>query len=209
MLKKRQVVMLPTNEKAELYQTVSGTKLYKLPKAEFGDNTVLTKHLYFLSDEEIKEGEWMYHSLDKRPIQRGRNSEEPTKYGYKKIIATTDSSLKKGDWIHNDTMIPLPQPSQSFLEVFMREYNKGNVIKEVMLEYEERPLIGKYGADGHTIYEDILKVNSKDNTITIKRVKESWSREEVIELINDFASDKFELTDRWKKSIDKWLEQNL
>lgn len=52
-----------------------------------------------------------------------------------------------------------------------------------------------------------LKINPKDNTITIKEVKDSWNREEVIQLIKKFNKD---CTGQpWYEFDDKWIEENL
>ena len=59
-----------------------------------------------------------------------------------------------------------------------------------------------------------LKINPKDNTITIKKVKDSYSREEVIEFGNKV---KEYCKDGWKPDSlhrvffewDKWIEENL
>lgn len=151
MLKKCQVVMLPTNEKAQIHKGILSGKLCigNYPLSE------VAQHLYFLSDEEIKEGDYIHHPLngkivycDKKHFITLKGCSDETRYGYKKIIATTDSSIacikdvlsipqRKGLTNHYPTeKWILPQPSQSFLEVFVREYNKGNVIKEVLVEYE-------------------------------------------------------------------------
>ena len=59
-----------------------------------------------------------------------------------------------------------------------------------------------------------LKINPKDNTITIKKVKDSYSREEVIGFGNKV---KEYCKDGWKSDSlhrvffewDKWIEENL
>ena len=97
----------------------------------------------------------------------------------------------------------LPQPSQQFIQKYIEEYNKGNVITDVLVEYD-------YLLDDRAVlpYWN-LKVNTKDNTITIKKVKDSWNRDEVkLELrtmhINLYGADKFAL-----EQVDKWIEENL
>lgn len=206
MLKKCSVVMLPTKEKARLAAHKDG----KLQL--FSEDIKLTEehqcNIYILSDEEIKEGDWC---IDLRPI-RGVNVFKCTGFsksiGFdgwiktgtvildpknqcKKIIATTDSSLityKDGTNPIIGEFIPvrLPQPSQQFLEVFVREYNEGNVIKEVMVEYEshtdnmpenEDEILFPWRA-----YIDYRIKISQNNTITIKRVKDNWNRNEVLQL---------------------------
>ncbi len=232
MLKKTTVVMLPTNEKAQLWKDLKG-ELYFEPIATGNLVKNANQYLYFLSDEEIKEGDW-YLTFDgagfHRVIMMPRRCEDEN-YSFlycKKIIATTDSSLQIklmephkdefGDIRYNKFQSILPQPSQSFLEVFVKEYNKGNIIKEVMVEYdihhgiktsieEIRQLREENGWDRKLI-DEVLKVNPKDNTITIKRVKDSWNREEVEILINSFYSQLLRkgLSDEFP---DKFIEQNL
>ncbi len=122
----------------------------------------------------------------------------------RKIIATTDSSLiiinnklDSRDLLH--TLI-LPQPSQSFIEKYIEKYNKGEKIADVMVEYES--------INSHVLGLIRLKVNPKDNTITIKPIKDSWNREEVIKLMNlsieqgKYAFDQ----NNWE---DKWIKENL
>ena len=77
-----------------------------------------------------------------------------TKNGYKEILSSTDTSL--GNYIWKQTnkkakpynvqqniettkkvFIPLPQPSQQFIEKYIEEYNKGQQITECLVEYEE------------------------------------------------------------------------
>jgi len=211
MLKKVQVVMLPTNEKAQIVKMPHGKLEIKNQDSQGKD-----QHLYFLSDEEIKEGDWFLPtigSLKGQPCKLNKGCKTSDKG---KIIATTDSSLKVG---HNYGSIEygdktvdcndyLPQPSQSFLEVYVKEYNKGNVIKEVMVEYEERSSteFGKYAIEKMGEQNLRLKVNPKDNTITIKRVKDSWNREELISVVGEWISNTQRPTE---SNFKKWIEKNL
>ena len=158
------VVMLATNEKSKLY--ISWNEM------RFGAEITPTRdyqpyHLYFLSDEEIKEGDWVLETLNKVIFQVKGKSNDYKNSTFKKIIATTDRELRNGGQV-----CKLPQPSQLFLEKYVEEYNKGNQIKKVMVEYENQYYDGE-----QWFYK--VKVNSKDNTITIRKVKDSLSREEV------------------------------
>jgi len=216
MKKPVQVVMLPTNEKANV-----GSIVTRPSDDRMAIVNVLTKddpqpcihqHLYILSDEEIKEGDWCY-GMDGIFQYKGKVNIPDIELP-KKIIATTDLSLDFGDYIETGqkrTWRVLPQPSQSFIEHFVEEYNKGNVITEVMVEYELYKLSnsGNTAAileNGHhgDLYR--LKVNPKDNTITIKKVKDSWSREGVINLIINAIN--YGIDSNGNLS-DKWIEENL
>ena len=127
--------MLPTNEKAKFNDLVIHPIGGLLVQFKFQNCTEVAQHLYFLSDEEIKVGDWMLHNLEEKPIQWNGEETNPSVYGYKKIIATTDKSIILPERFPSFTY--LPQPSQSFIEKFVEEYNKGNRITEVMVEYEE------------------------------------------------------------------------
>ena len=99
----------------------------------------------------------------------------------------------------------LPQPSNSFIRAYVEA--QGN-IKEVLVEYEI-----DYVANATpptkpwdpTVY--LPKVNPEDNTITIEKVKDSWSREEVIELLDKAINDTDEIG-RWRNR-EKWIQDNL
>lgn len=132
-----------------------------------------------------------------------------TKNGYKEILSSTDSSLG------------LPQPSQQFIEKYIKEYNKGNIFTDVMVECEEiinpawesyfefTDYCMKYGYDNQWYSKEEIKVNS--DTINIKPIKTNWSREEVINLLKErdnhiqkYFSLKYDLL-----SINEWIEENL
>jgi hypothetical protein len=134
-------------------------------------------HLYFLSDEEIKKGDWIYDIYDgivKVEHEYQLSNIMVFRKDCKKIIVTTDKTLGLSDvgkaGYSVDEFYPvLPQPSQSFIKHFVEEYNKDNVITEVEVEYEEKPV-----EELHDMYSiehernQRLKANPKDNTINIK-----------------------------------------
>lgn len=221
--KKTKVVMLPTNEKATIGSIVTRPSDNRMAIVNVltKDDTqpCIHQHLYFLSDEEIKEGDWCIikdHAYSK-PIQVNKiiGSEVALKTDKvivlnqslkdcNKIIAITDKSLMQHDKTPigenvNGLWKILPQPSQLFIEKFVEEYNKGSVITEVMVEYEP---IGAYSNPKYDS-DYRLKVNSKDNTITIRKIKDSWSRDEVEKLCREarYTAGVIE--------IDKWIEENL
>ena len=248
MLKQCKVVMLPTNQKVintKEYQLLLSNSLFWTSKIEikrytegwfFLNNSSNTnshaitipnvenfkhQHLYIISDDEIKEGDWVLTLLHNK-IERVLNNKTSLQYykeRSKKIIATTDSSLWRPSHKYASDVILLPQPSQQFIEKFIEEYNRGNVITDVLIEYE---LISNEEYFGNTVnpdydvpyFDEKLKINPKDNTITIKKVKDSWSREEVIEFGNKV---KEYCKNGWKSDSlhrvffewDKWIEENL
>ena len=225
MFKKCKVVMLPTSEKASEGQIcLNNSYLPHLtqPLVKGYDSPHLTpQHLYILSDEKIKEntntfkeglnGDWFYNTIYNSIAHIG----DITDYDFK-IIASTDLSLGKSKKEYNDKLglkieetkyFPLPLISQSFIDKYISKYNKGNKIKDVLVEYEDITIgeLGFAGLSNHT--ENKLKVNLI-NTINIKSIKDNWTKEEVVELIKKYGKDihKYEIS---KESFNDWVETNL
>jgi hypothetical protein len=224
-LKRTQVIMLPTNEKAQLWLDNFGSGLYHTSTTATG---VIYQHLYFLSDEEIKEGDWCYIPFSNEVLKVGKGAYEVSlktleeNKNAKKIIATTDSSLvhpnccvakeditKMNEGCRERNRCLLPQPSQDFIKVFVEEYNKGNVIEWVDVEYEE---IYQTYFENDKFHKNPtklqLKVNSK-NEITIRKIKDSWNRDEVIELIKKFDTDSEIGHFNGPFTRNKWISENL
>ena len=179
MEKDAKVVMLPTNEKANII--LDRGILEYIPNAQIADtinSIVKGYHLYITSDDEIKVGDWYFNPAGNQIAKCEYKHEakaclqEPI---CKKIIATTDSSLMLtkfspfADEVGEQYEVHLPQPSQSFIEIFVREYNKGNVITNILVEYER--FKDRHGDGRQFFMSERIKINFKDNTITIKKSK--------------------------------------
>ncbi len=230
-LKKCKIVMLPTNQQTKylmVYSDVEKTKGKLILNGLKNDEYKEYQHLYIISDDEIKEGD--YFLADNRlnttsnkglpnwvlcKCTKVKNSwvycNEIPDEGHngdwcKKIIATTDESLN------------LPQPSQQFIQKFVEEYNRGNIITDVLVEYE---LISNEEYFGNTInpdddvpyFDENLKINPKDSTITIKKAKDSYTREEVVKLLVDccgeVSCEDGKLLGKSPEELYKWIEENL
>ena len=189
--KRAQVVKITTTNKENALKGYNDNSLifkhtanYKTIDAEEGFTKFF--HLYIVVQEEIKEGDWFVRDFDNVIIKANSNSDHK-EYNCKKIIASTDTSCNY--IIHDDTVpypkgsqVRLPQPSQQFIDKYIESYNIGNIITDVLVEYE-------YLLDDNTVIPYWkLKVNPKDNTITIKKLKDSWNREEVIGLLRKILS---------------------
>lgn len=188
MYKRAKVVMLPTNEKSRLF-TGGGSLIYLNHAVDGGNGWRKQQHLYITSDDEIKEGDWCI-DLDFNRIFHCSDASREKYRNSKKIIATTDSSLKvKDNWhsfmdraksieispssleqIEKGLNISLPQPLQQFIEKYIEEYNKGNAITDVLVEYQ---ITKSEVFINNGVPYSSLKVNPKDNTITIKKVKDT------------------------------------
>jgi hypothetical protein len=215
MFKKSKVVMLPTEKASKIYKGYNG-KLYIDPVLK-SYGTVDRFHLYFLSDEEIKEGDWYivelvkitgessgYH-VEQCKIIRDKiwvNSESMSSLdtrhikNCKKIIASTDKLLK------------LPEPSERFL----KKYCELGGIDEVMVEYEYGRLNSVANAGG--ISEGFKLKIAPDNTITIKSVRNSWNKEEVMSEVKRLILLERDYRNKYShfinsEDLDKWIEENL
>lgn len=218
--------MLPTNERSQIWM---GTPALGLRHDQPGSAPFIKYfHLYFLSDEEIDfKKDYVYHvdaAGDRHII--APNKWIPNPIFCSKIIATTDTYLRLKEIVKEDDSIEfpyitsLPQPSQSFIEKFVEEYNKGSVIKEVMVEYIDEGEEDWFGDDynGEPFWNEkiVLKINPKDNTITIRKMKDSLNRAEldpILELIREIATDDLDRVSEGikNKAIErlKWIEENL
>jgi hypothetical protein len=158
--KKAQVIMLPiednSNTNIQLFgRTLEYHNILKFINKDF----YKSQHLYIISDDEIKEGDW---------------------------------------FIMNNCIVR------------QCKERTNTVITDILVEYEDYEqswLFIGYKEDGSSKHSIInrLKVNPKDNTITIKKLKDSWNREEVITLIYKHTEDMFSQ----RIELDKWIEENL
>lgn len=193
---KCKVVILPTKKASPLVKNLEEELEYDYFLSTYGG--VIQQHLYILSNEETKEDDWCiikYHAKQYpfkiKSIKDGYVNfysnkwiilDQPLK-DCQKIIATTDSELgyyteeqqygydprnKTGGWKS------LPRPFNEFIKAYCEQGG----IDEVLVEYE---YVLKYPKLERDYY---LKV-APDNTITIKPIKNSWNREEVIKLVSE------------------------
>ena len=125
--KEVKVIMLPTEKATHIiYCNVHKQLHYWVEETEpISIKSEIGQHLYLVSDEEIKEGDW-FVSLKIKGIYKANPENVKTLSNYKveyihKIIATTDKSLG------------LPLVNHDFIEAYVKA--EGN-INEVMVEYE-------------------------------------------------------------------------
>lgn len=226
------VVMLPSDGKVQIGDLVlclndcndsfnekdneyAKGNLYVLPKW-FYDKSLFSnfkkQYIYITSSDEIKEGDWcedngsIYQIKDKNHLLTILNFGNS-----KKIIATTDKSLVVNISRPLGVTQELPQPHRQFIEKFIEAYNNNVGIDEVLVE-NEKATYEKWIKNGATPVFDTLKVNS-DNTINVKLIKESYTRAELIKLLNEFGEHVCnELLGHRLSMIgelNKWAEENL
>jgi hypothetical protein len=224
--KRAKVIMLPTLLESKIH-LFTGNKqgLYQYPKNinVMPENPhCLNQHLYIISDDKIKENDWCYNIVSKTIFQANEDFikliSDPNVVltTNKKIIATTDTSLKTINYIgthpkYGDAFEgkSLPQPSQQFIEKYIESYNKGEIITDVLVEYDfvmclnEPKCINCYSK---CLISYKLKVNPKDNTITIKKVKDNWNKDEVIKILNKLNNT---LNIGSDLTLEEWIKKNL
>ena len=175
--KRVQIILLETNNKSNIWSH-KGRRLYYNQNNPNDVDDEIRYNIYIISEDEIKEGDWcmiidktskLYGQFEQHKGKHQRNEQ------WKKIIATTDTSIKifagKGDIC--DLYYNLPQPSQQFIEEYIESYNKGNIITDVLVECKRvfetiaKGMIG-HPEDDISWWNEKLKINPKDNTVTIK-----------------------------------------
>ena len=120
----------------------------------------------------------------------------------KKVIASTDKSLG------------LPEPSREFIRKYIMAHNKGDIITskpitDVLVEYYPEDEDWSELSGAFTIPETV-KV-SLDNTITIRKVKDSYTEAELINALKGFAKsiDTVDKQVHPEKYVCAWIEKNL
>lgn len=139
--------------------------------------------LYILSDDEIKEGDW-YFDTETKIICKSINNIKVFDC-WKKIVATTDKSLKllqfydlKDNRGEFNTVESLPQLPESFIQAYIKAYNEGKPITEVDLEitckadYDKNPEMYGTGMFNSGKFTDIIKTRP-DNTVIWSIVSET------------------------------------
>lgn len=131
--------MLPTHSPSKL-RLIGVIPNLKLEYGNFqsgggeGAFVISPQHLYILSDDRIESGDWYLATDNNEILRRGPYPLQIPEI-CKKIIATTDPSLKDKAG-YSDFDFP-KDIKQEFVSIFLKEYNCGNIIKEVSIEYEE------------------------------------------------------------------------
>lgn len=222
--KKAQVIMLPTTQDSRIF--IHDGKLqscYDGGASVANDIDWKCQHLYIVSDDKIKEGDWCLFFWDgMKDGELGQIGSEPQRYfpenghtlnrNLRKIIATTDPEFSQQKYTkeelggHKPKTYGLPQPSKAFIE----KYCKKGGIDEVLVEYES--WIKETPTCDYALEKP--KVNSH-NEIIIHPIKDSWSREEVEQHIRDCSSDiiskylrdlSFDLAE---EKVEEWIKENL
>ena len=116
----------------------------------------------------------------------------------KKIITTTDPILN------------LPSPSQSFV----KKYCEKGGINKAMVEYDLYCDTCGNSNEGHNYRHPIISSTlkpkvDKNNCITIRPIKTSWTKDEVIELCKKIYMEDGGLFFYKFSDLEHWIKENL
>lgn len=147
-----QIVMLPTEKASEVYLgknniLISSTKQSSIMSK---NDDFINQHLYIVSNEEIKEGDYLYNPATNEilfasvEMLNWNNDTSQEHKGWKKVIATTDKlciqnngSIKLSNKIYTLNNY-LPLIPELFIQAYIEAYNEDKVITgEVYIETEE------------------------------------------------------------------------
>ena len=189
MLKKCKIVILPTNQQTKylmVYSDVEKTKGKLILNGLKNDEYKEYQHLYIISYIE-KPDNGDYYIIDDVPELLKNNGLVFIDDSCRKVIATTNKTLSQ------TSRTEIPQPSEQFIQKYIEEYNRGNIITDVLVEYElisnEEYFLNTINPDENVPYfDENLKINPKYNTISIKKVKDSYTKEEVDRMLDEQAS---------------------
>ena len=240
MRKKVKVVMTPTNSVNQIDQGdlfINDTREHSWGKLEaltcervtvnghaWNGSGIRTNinHLCFVSDEEIKVGDWCVH-LSRGYVFKVYNFGEsngsvtliPSENNLpedlefllvdcKKVVATTDKSLV---YLTNNGRVAynLPQIPESFIKHYV---NVGG-INEIEIEYLE-DFIDAYTEDRMRRFYGKPKVKvDSNNCVFTHPIKDSWSRQEVIGILKEYRNCIMPVTQKEIDYLDKWINKNL
>lgn len=192
--------------KVHLLQSEKGSKIFLCNNdylqfdEQSGTNYVRScidfKHLYFTTDEEIKEGDWFIFGDILRQAKTIDSVLFDTKgYEYKptsckKIAATTNPEL----WVMGRGMFGGPQDTRKdtpkidipFIEAYIKAYNEGKPITEVLLE----KAVSYTENEFHKIeveYKHQLKLKPNGSVIVHPVKEKMYTREEFKKAIWNFG----------------------
>lgn len=239
MQKKCQVHMLPTDKhtpyiKANDLFIDRDSKKLSTSQQNHHDISVLsywTPHdIYFTNDEEIKEGDWCINKNgDTLYHIKTILSNIDDRVNWSKVVATTNPELQwiqsysYGDKGKNGIVAKIPL---DFVEVFVKAYNEGTPIKEVMVEIID--WTDKPKSLHHTMEESTwgsnnvgkLKLTPDGSVITHFVEEKLYTLQEISDLLETEAYDNYLLylldnnkcSDKRSKnyvSFKNWFNKNI
>lgn len=206
MKKTFKIVMLPTEKASSIvFEDDDPIKKLHICPTERQHEKWNYQHLYIISDDEIKEGDWVLNKETNEIYQRKHYNNGKSKLSEqeKKIVATTDKSLGITD--HRVSPVPnfcdMPQIPESFIQAYIKAYNDGHPITEVDLEIEQ------YNIGKPSYYvRDRIKTRA-DNTVIINSMEEETYTKKDLEIAYNVG---YKRRDKPfdSCSFDEWFNEN-
>lgn len=203
--------------------------------SHFVKSAISFKHLYFTTDEEIKEGDKVLHDGEvKTAILLGMflgfkwkdadkdRSEHFDKHNWpKKIVATTNPELWKNKWTSGEYEPSTPFQSITqgipkidipFIEAYIKAYNEGKPITEVWLEL--RIFVNQYNTKGKTNDKRLgFNLTTKGEVITHPVLEKMYTREQVVEMLYalKWEENGLPLSDKklYKDYVRRWVNERF
>lgn len=226
-LEKKQVLLLPTNK--DLYITTPANcenRPYTILKSTrinhlklligsngwfYGINDCYTpQHIYIVSNETITENDWWYNVNNKLFGNAKKCHNLINNEHHKKIIATT-----------NPDLLNVPPISLSFVEFYIEQFNKGNIIEYINVEYNtnQKSIYDGWDQIDNIYTPEVLTLNlDNDGYIVTHYINtpHKWNKEEIINLFSDDPKSMREIYDTFcnighregKTLLEKWFTQN-
>lgn len=176
---KGKIFLVPTDNKAEIGDFVISkhchdNSLHSGIKTNESEISEIRQHMYVTSDEKIHHGEWYFNTIHNKPF-KCIHVDQYFENEFK-IVATDDESLTEWTGMNADVpeYRPLPKPSKLFMGKYIREYNNGNIIVNVLIEYETWTVF----TDSHTDIPNRKSIKIENEEIFITTPKEIWNRDE-------------------------------
>ena len=140
--------------------------------------------MYITEYKEIEDEDYFVTQYPQNTFVLGKRLKSTRNVKGNKIIAILGNHIYPPCDGHcsNECICTYPQPSSGFVKKWIEEANKDNIITDVLVEYE-------YLLDDRAVlpYWN-LKVNTKDNTITIKKLKQTYNKEELCQILEKYTS---------------------
>lgn len=192
--KKHTIVMLAAKRSKLFYSEIS-RKLEVTPVEFLQSEITKTMHLYVIDEHApIDNGtDWVVFINEGGDYALSQSKQLTANTEKFKVVASTNPEIKMLH-LREDNEIyftPIPEPSMAFLE----RYCDKDGITPVMVEYDS----------------DKIRVSSS-NTITIKPVEETYTREELDEILDDLFHDAAQDADGFYRdydSLEDWKKKNL
>lgn len=217
-LLKCKLVMLPVNQKAEscliLEQGIGSKVLRYYPNKYFTREYLQQSyskayHLYIVSDREIKEGDWIL-MITNGHITRCVNTDKSSLQDWRKIEATTDYLIIPINWEEDDNVPYIPE---SFIQIYIKNYNLGTPIKKTYLETELCNAQGTGGCcAGQCTFIKVRTEGKKAGCVLCHQIKETFTRFEVEDVLEEclqhlvYQSNLPKITDN--DSVKEWFNKN-